>query len=565
MPSPRPKVSAKANAAKRCVIYTRVSTDDQARRDYSSLKSQRDICKSYINIKQCEGWTEQEVIEDAGYSAKSLDRPGMQKLLGMVKRREIDVIVAYRIDRLSRSLHDFYHFWETLNEHEVEFVSATEQFDTSTTTGRFMLNLILVFAQYERETTVQRTTDKMEERAKRGLWNGGWAPFGYDFDAANKTIVPNPREKAVVVTIFTRLADGGSAAEITRQLDKEGIRTKEREMVRQGKKRLGGGMRFTTDSVKALVRNVTYKGCLSFNGDIYAGQHQPLVSAELWDKANAAVAPRQGLPARRAERDKHNSLLKGIIFCGNCGAALTPHPSGKKDSEGNQYLYYACTSVTKHGVASKCTVRNLPARKIEDLVLGLMRELGEHPNVIAETVDALKRKTTKDTKPAEGQLKEVEQKLRTASQKVEHLLSVAKESGASALSREVMVEAQEAAEEKERLSTRREQLKVEIGCRARAAIDADVVAQQLRDFSEVIGHLEPEEKKEIIRLLIREVHVNHLDPEKGVSEPSEQDSVTQIRTNRFVVNITFYATDLFSKIKRTGVNQFAFEPKWLPG
>ena len=169
MPSPRPKVSAKANAAKRCVIYTRVSTDDQARRDYSSMESQRDICRSYINIKQCEGWKEQEVIEDAGYSAKSLDRPGMQKLLEMVKRREVDVVVSYRIDRLSRSLHDFYHFWETLNEHGVEFVSATEQFDTSTTTGRFMLNLIMVFAQYERETTVQRTTDKMEERAKRGI------------------------------------------------------------------------------------------------------------------------------------------------------------------------------------------------------------------------------------------------------------------------------------------------------------------------------------------------------------------------------------------------------------
>lgn len=561
----RKPLPAKPNTAKRCVIYTRVSTDDQTRKDYNSLESQKDICRSYINLKRGEGWMELEVIEDGGYSAKSLDRPGMQKLLEMVKNKAVDVVVAYRIDRLSRSLPDFYHFWETLNNHGVEFVSATEQFDTSTTTGRLMLSLLMVFAQYERETTVQRTTDKMEERAKRGLWNGGWAPFGYDFDATNKTIIPNAKETAVVSAIFRRLADGESAAEVTRRLDKDGVRTKTREMVRGGLKRVGGGMRFTTDSVKALVRNVAYKGCISFNDDIYSGQHQPLVPADVWEKANAAVAPRPGLPARRVERDKHNSLLKGIIFCGNCGAALTPHPSGKKDSEGNRYLYYACTSVTKHGIASKCTVRNLPARKIEDLVLGLISELGKHPDVIAETVTALQRKAKKDTRPVEAELKEIEQKLRKASQKVEHLLSVAKESGANALSREIMAEAQEAAEEKELLKTKREQLKVEIGYRGQAAIDAEVVAQQLRDFGDVIGHLEPEEKKELVRLLIREVRVNHLAAGKDENEPSEQDLVTQIRTKRFALNVSFYANSLVSKIKRTGVNQFAFEPKWLPG
>lgn len=165
----------------------------------------------------------------------------------------------------------------------------------------------------------------------------------------------------------------------------------------------------------------------------------------------------------------------------------------------------------------------------------------------------------------EAELKEIELRLRKVSQKVEHLLSVAKASGANALSREVMAEAQEAAEEKEQLKTKRERLKVEIGFHGQAAIDAEAVAQQLRDFGEVIGHLEPEEKKELVRLLIREVRVNHLGAGEDEKEPSGQDSVTQIRTKRFVLNISFYANALFSKIKRTGVNQFAFELKWLPG
>lgn len=565
MPSPRKPESLKSSkGGKRCIVYTRVSTDDQARKDYSSLESQKDICRSYIRLKQLEGWTELEVIEDGGYSAKSLDRPGMARLLAMVERGAVDVVVAYKLDRLSRSLPDFYKFWETLNKHGVEFVSATEQFDTSTSTGRLMLNLLMVFAQYERETTAARTTDKMAERAKHGLWNGGWAPFGYDFDAANKTIVPNETERAVVVSIFERLADGWSAAEVVQRLNKDGVRTKEREMVRGGQKRTGGSMPFSVDGLKATVRNVTYKGCLSFQGRTYPAKHPPLVSTALWEKANAAITPAKGAPSRRAERDKHNSLLKGIIFCGHCGSALTPHPSGKKTPEGKPYLYYMCTRVTKHGAASECTLRNLPARDVEDLVLRLMSELGRHPETIADAIAALERKARTDTRPAKTQLLEVEKQLRKAAQKVEHLLGIVKDSGGEALSRAAMADAHKAAEEKERLQARVEQLKMEIAFQSQAVLDAETVAMQLRDFEEVFTHLEPDEQKEAVRLLIREIRVNHADAPKAQTEASKGDSGLQLRTKCFVLNISFFANSVFSEIKRTGVNQFDFGPKWLP-
>ncbi|MDP2674623.1 MAG: recombinase family protein, partial [Dehalococcoidia bacterium] len=165
----------------RCAIYTRVSTDEQARSKYSSLERQKEVCVSYIDIQKEKDWRFAGVYEDGGYSGKDLSRPGLQELLQDIKDRKIDVVVTYKIDRISRSLKDFYGFWEVLKEHNATFVSATQHFDTSDSTGMLMLNILLSFAQFERELTRERTLSKMAGRAERGLWNGGYVPIGFHY------------------------------------------------------------------------------------------------------------------------------------------------------------------------------------------------------------------------------------------------------------------------------------------------------------------------------------------------------------------------------------------------
>lgn len=186
----------------RCALCTRVSTDDQARGDYSSLQSQKDICEHYVSVHQMENWVVTHCFEDPGYSGKDMNRPGIQALLSEIRARNIDVVVAYKIDRISRYLPDFYDFWRTLERHDVNFVSATQNFDTGTPMGMLMLNMLLSFGQFEREMTAERTFDKLSERAKRGKWNGGWVPIGYEYDkadlpfanpASTTTILPNLR------------------------------------------------------------------------------------------------------------------------------------------------------------------------------------------------------------------------------------------------------------------------------------------------------------------------------------------------------------------------------------
>jgi len=182
----------------RCAIYTRVSTDEQARSDYSSLDRQRELCASYVDLHREDDWKVTEVYEDGGYSGKDMHRPALQRLLHDFTNGKVDAVVTYKIDRVSRSLKDFYDFWELLQEHKVTFASATQQFDTSTSAGMLMLNILLSFAQYERELTRERTLSKMAGRAERGLWNGGMVPIGCDYCAEAKALTANEREAEIV-------------------------------------------------------------------------------------------------------------------------------------------------------------------------------------------------------------------------------------------------------------------------------------------------------------------------------------------------------------------------------
>lgn len=537
----------------RVAITTRVSTDDQARGDYSSLKSQNDICEHYVSIHAEQGWVVTHYFEDAGYSGKDMKRPGIQRLLAEVRAGNVDVVIAYKIDRISRYLPDFYDFWRVLDSHGVNFVSATQQFDTSTPMGMLMLNMLLSFAQFEREMIAERTHDKLAERAKRGKWNGGWVPLGYAYDKASKVLQPHPEEADLLEDIFKLALKLQNATKVANALNEAGRRTRQRVLVRgDGTQRIVGEKRFREDRIKAIVANPIYKGVISHDDKEYPSEHPALVPAQLWAQANAAINSAGRERADLQERDKHYHLLKGILRCGHCGTSLTPYPSGKKDKDGNPYLYYTCTHVTKDGSDAECPLRSIPARPFEELIVGYLGEIGRHPEVIASALKASNEEKTKSLRPLRSKLAEMDKRIRHLSCEIQNCVDTAKSKGAKHIGDELLAEGDKLSEEKRGLESARERLKVDINYRESVVADEKVLAGALVQFEKVITKLDPEEQKELVRLIIREISVKQFDPAKESLPAGKGIFSTEIRTKWYLVKISLFASDLFPETWESG-------------
>ncbi len=537
----------------RCAIITRVSTDDQARGEYSSLKSQKDICGHYISIHEIDGWVVTHYFEDPGYSGKNMDRPGIQALLAEVRAGNIDVVVAYKIDRISRYLPDFYEFWRILDEHDVNFVSATQQFDTSTPVGMLMLNMLLSFAQFEREMIAERTSDKLAERAKRGKWNGGWVPIGYEYEKKTQLLNPHPEEADLVRDLYQLAVKFKNATKVATALNEAGKRTRQRVLVRpDGSTRIVGENRFNETRVKAIIGNPIYKGVIKHGDNEYPSEHPAIVSAGLWKEANEALHSDEQRPNRVQERDKHVHLLKGLLKCGHCGTALTPYPSGKKDPDGNPYLYYSCGHVSKDGSASECPVRSIPARPFEDLIIRYLGEIGRHPEIIEEAVRASNEEKTRALRPLRSKLAELEKRHRELAEDVSSCIEAVKKKGANSITDDFMAEAERLSAEKRRVELEREKLQIDVNYRENVVADKQVIADSLLRFESVVKSLPPDEQKELVQMMVREISVKHFDPNVD-QEPDESGAFsTKIRTKWILVNVSLFASDLLPKGWKSG-------------
>ena len=549
------KTSARQPAKRtiRCAVYTRVSTDDQAQGEYSSLNAQKDICEHYISIHREEDWISAAHFEDAGYSGSNMDRPGIKNLLEEVRAGNVDMIVVYKLDRISRSLREFYDFWETLQNHNVNFASATQQIDTATPHGMLFLNMLLSFAEFEREQTRERTIAKLTERAKHGKWNGGWVPLGYIYDKATQKLMPNPDEHELIEDLFNQAIRLKNPTAVAKYLNTLGRRTRKRTLVRKdGSTRTVGEKRFVGDRVLATITNPLYKGMIVHNEQEYPAEHPGLVSKSLWQAANDALSHDTGI-RRMYTRDKHVHLLKGLIKCGHCGMSLTPKPAGKKDPQGNPYLYYTCTNVSKDGGAATCRVRNIPVRPFEDLIIGYIGQIGENPEIIEATVRAANETKNKSIKPLKAKLDKLDKRHAELAEGMKQCIAAAKKKGTRNLADEFLQEGERMATEKREIELEREKLKIDILYKEKVVTDARIIADTLKQFVQVIRKLSDEEQKELIRLLVKEITVNHFDPEKDKDPAGVGAFKAKIRTRWYAVNISLYANDLFSGISENSV------------
>ena len=357
----------------RCAVYTRKSSEEGLEQAFNSLHAQREACEAYIQSQRHEGWSVIPVAyDDGGFSGGTMERPALQALLADIRSGKVDVIVVYKIDRLTRSLFDFAKIVEIFDATSVSFVSVTQSFNTTTSMGRLTLNVLLSFAQFEREVTGVRIRDKIAASKRKGMWMGGNIPLGYDLK--DRRLVINGNEAATVRTIFESYAELGTVRKVSQAIESLGLRTKHRKGGRSLEgAAVTGGLPFGIGHLYTILRNPLYIGKVRHKHEIHPGEHEAIIASELWETVQARLA------ANSVERSsgigtKSPSLLTGRIF-DDQGNRLTPSHAVKG---AKRYRYYsAVDTVNEHG-----TVLRLPATDIENLVVDAVRALLADPKEI---------------------------------------------------------------------------------------------------------------------------------------------------------------------------------------
>jgi site-specific DNA recombinase len=362
-----------------CAIYTRKSTSEGLDGDFTSLDAQREAGLSYIASQKGQGWVAlPQVYDDGGFTGANIERPSLQKLLEDIKAGGINCVVVYKVDRLSRSLTDFAKLLEFFETHKVTFVSVTQHFNTQNSMGRLTLNILLSFAQFEREIISERTKDKVSAARKKGRWLGGVPMLGYDVDKIAKALVPNKKEVGLVREAFDIYLQKRSLIDTANTLNARGHKTK-RHSFEEG--RQAGGKPFTKNDVATILNNYTYIGKVKYAGEIYDGVHKAIVSVEVFDRAQKLLAGNR-VQRSRPGNAQDASLLRHILWCADCKTRMLPTYSSKKNTK---YRYYVCHRAQSNGYQG-CPTRSANAQAIETAVV-------EKVSWLLDNIPELKSKT----------------------------------------------------------------------------------------------------------------------------------------------------------------------------
>lgn len=358
----------------RCAIYTRKSTEDGLEQEFNSLDAQREACAAYVLSQRHEGWTlNAAVYDDGGYSGGNMERPALRQLLADVAAGRIDVIVVYKIDRLTRSLSDFARMVEILDRANASFVSITQAFNTTTSMGRLTLNILLSFAQFEREVTGERIRDKVAASKKKGMWMGGSPPLGYD--VIERKLAVNETEAAAVRAIYARYLELGTIVTLQADLTDRGIYSKQ-WISRSGLER--GGVLFTHGALVHLLSNRTYIGLVHHQGEYYPGEHAAILSQELFDKAQIQLGQNR-VDRKCGTNIIDPSLLAGLLYDG-VGRRMQPSSAAKQS---RRYRYYK----SKADCASDHPTWRIPAGELEAAVIGSLRTKLQDPGLVHQLLE----------------------------------------------------------------------------------------------------------------------------------------------------------------------------------
>ena len=470
----------------RCAIYTRTSTDERLGQDFNSLDAQREAAEAYIASQKSEGWTcLPTCYDDGGFSGGTVERPALRRLLADVEAGEIDCVVIYKIDRLSRSLLDFAKIAQTLQCHSVSFVAVTQQFSTSTSMGRLMMNVLLSFAQFERELASERTRDKIAATRRKGKWSGGRPILGYDIDRSGGSprLAINPVEADRVREIFELYLEYESLIPVVSELNSRGWCTK-RWVTKKGSQ--AGGQIFDKHRLYGLLTNALYVGKVRYREELHDGEHDQIVGDDVWQRVQATLR-RNGRTGGRDARNKYGALLRGLLRCGTCGCAMT-HTYSTKGAR--RYRYYTCARAQKQGWHT-CETKSVPAGEIEAFVVNQIRCIGEDEGLVKETI-------------AEAQRAAEEGLARLASEKVSLIDDLRRDHAAV---RET-VDDMRRADLNERVAgaeRRLRQVELEIAAMRDGMVAEEEIRTLLSDFDRLWCSLSPAEQVRILESLVERV------------------------------------------------------------
>jgi DNA invertase Pin-like site-specific DNA recombinase len=488
----RPQTRAAPPEVKRCAIYTRKSTSAGLEQEFNSLDAQYEACANFVRMQPTWRLVDDR-YDDGGFTGANIDRPGFQRLLADVDAKLIDVIVVYKVDRLSRSLLDFAKVMERLNSVGASFVSVTQNFSTADAMGRLTLNMLMSFAEFEREMIADRTRDKVAAARKKGKWTGGHVPFGYT--SHEKKLVINELDARVVREAFDLLLQHRSAAAVARVLN-------EREHWPAGSKLPNGKPpRWTNDSIARVLRNHIYAGLISSGESLNRAEHPAIVNEETYHRVQAIL---DGVGRElNFSGLNHDYVLRGLLRCSLCGAAMTPASARKGKT---LYRYYRCSTRNKAG-KSACTAAPVSAQLIEEHVTSQLAEAVATSGLAEDTARALDAKLRHKREAlsfAQARLPSHIAALSSSTDKLAVELTSLKGKARDVIQAKLEVEADKLeAAERELAAARKELASLE-------AIEADVkwVIRALQDFERVWDVLNAQNRGRLLRALLDRVIVD---------------------------------------------------------
>ncbi len=494
--NPTSKKSAATLPLVRCAIYTRKSTEEGLEQEFNSLDAQRESAEAFIRSQSHEGWTcLADRYDDGGFTGGNMERPALQRLLTDIAAGKIDLVVCYKVDRLSRSLLDFAKMMETFEQHSVSFVSITQQFNSATSMGRLVLNVLLSFAQFEREIIAERTRDKMAATRRKGKWSGGMPVLGYDLDPRGRRLHVNEGEAERVRAIFALYLEHQALLPVVQELACRGWVGKCWQ-TRNG--RQCGGRPFTKTSLYRLLTNVLYAGKVRYKDEIHDGEQPALIAADTFGRVQALLkshGPEVGPPSVH----RFTALLKGLLRCVCCNCAMTPAHTTRKG--GLRYRYYTCVHAQKNGWQN-CPSKSIPAGPIEQLVVEQIQRLGRDPLVLEQLLTTIRHKDEVRLAEWEGECVGLERDLLRGQSEVRKLLAEvsAGTSSSGAVTRLAELQARRA-----QIEQRLARLRGQMEALQQERLDQLAVQEALSGLVPTWETLTPNEQARVVRLLISQV------------------------------------------------------------
>jgi site-specific DNA recombinase len=494
----------------KAAIYSRVSTLKQVERtDYDSMQSHLDRCEHYIKAQ--ENWDLVKVYEDPAESGDKWQREKLQEMLADVMNGSVDVVVTFKLDRISRSVRQFHEILKIFEENNVDLVSVTQGFDTSTPAGKLLRNILIDFAQFERDMISDRVKEKRLARAKKGLWNGGTPPYGYRSEDRKLTVVPEEAE--TIKTMFDVYKRTSSRTKVREELDLLGAKTRK-------------GKQFSKGAVETILQNPVYAGKLYENEQIFDGNHEAIISPDLFFSVN------QMTPLKFHKRKKKIDRvfpLKGLVKCGIHDCLMTPYYIRKKTGP---IYYYLCTKKSQYK-GLKCPVGYANAEKLENYVIERLKEVSNEKPVFEAIIDQVNVDLKSETLPFQKEQDEVNNRISEVEKEIENFLDAIGESGRKAIHNLLEKKVEKLQSQLSELQKRKSELAIIIAS-SPSKVNARVILDNLKDFSSLYENLSPQEKATYLRGIIQEVTVSeeNIDIHLRYMPKPQQPSVLTGSTNR---------------------------------